>query len=146
MAGSPPGSNSMSTTGPMTCTIFPMLMPRLLRSACAACLEGFRAADDVEQLLGDLLLARLVVLDRQDVDHLLGVLGGRLHRRHASAVLAGQRLHQSAVDLHAHVARQQVAQNAARARLVDVVDVLGRASRARLRPRDWQQRYPDRTL
>src|SRR6266571_158510 len=71
----------------------------------ALLLERFRAADDVEQLLGDLLLARLVVLDREDLDHFLGVLRRGFYRGHARAVFAGERLHERAEDLDADVPR-----------------------------------------
>src|SRR5215468_6763994 len=104
MAGSRPGSNSTSTTGPMTWTIFPVLMLRLLAY---------------------LFLTRLVELDRQDVDHLLGVLRRRLHRRHARAVFADQRLHEGLEDLRSHVPREQLVEDRLRIRLVEVVDRLG---------------------
>src|ERR1700674_4681569 len=119
MFGSWPGSNSTSMTGPMIWTIFPVLMlpllfissprtagpqPRDVLRLALPLLEGFGAADDVEQLLRDLLLACLVVLDREDFDHFLGVRGGRFHGGHARAVLARSRLHERAVDLHAYVA------------------------------------------
>src|ERR1700694_5611683 len=136
MLGSWPGSNSTSMTGPMIWTIFPVLMRSPFMGGLAAgppnppharrapgnpgrsstlrlgpLLEGFGAADDVEQLLRDLLLACLVVLDREDFDHFLGVRGGRFHGGHARAVLARSRLHERAVDLHAYVAGQQLAQD-----------------------------------
>src|SRR5262245_33316992 len=109
MAGSRPGSNSTSTTGPMTCTIFPWLMlpvpffarlgrrgPSPATSSGSPCplLERLGAAHDIEQLLRDLLLTGFVVLDGQHADHVLGVLGGGFHGRHPRAVLAGQRLHE----------------------------------------------------
>src|SRR5262245_51830630 len=98
MAGSWPGSNSTSTTGPMIWTIFPVFIRSPLR--LCSLLERFGAAHDVEQLLGDLFLAGLVVLDREDLDHLLGVRGRGFHGGHPRAVLARGRLHQRAVDLH----------------------------------------------
>src|SRR5260370_38479408 len=115
MAGSFPGSNSTSTTGPMIWTILPWLIDRvpfctrLLGFDCLA--KGFRPADDVQELLGDALLAGLVVLDGQHMDHLARVLAGRFHGRHARPVFAGRRLHERAVNLDRDVARQEGGQD-----------------------------------
>ena len=54
-------------------------------------------------------------------DHLLGVLAGRFHRRHARPVLPGGRLEEGAVDLHLHVAREEPGEDRHRIGLVDVV-------------------------
>src|SRR5262249_4131025 len=110
MAGSLPGSNSTSTTGPITWTIRPSLtaLPSDRTWMAAAARRGAAArdlrlgahaqplgpADDVEQLLGDPLLPRLVVADGQGADQLLGVLGRRFHRGHPRPVLARRRLEQ----------------------------------------------------
>src|SRR5438445_3554514 len=85
--------------------------PRDVLRLALPLLEGFGAADDVEQLLGDLLLARLVVLDGENLDHLLRVLRRRLHRGHPRAVLAREGLHEGTEDLGPYVARQQVAED-----------------------------------
>src|SRR5262245_29441511 len=107
MAGSLPGSNSTSTTGPMTWTILPWLMRRSSWLRFDGLAQGFRPADDIQELLGDALLAGLVVLDGQKIDHVARVLGRRLHRGHAGAVFTCDRLHEGAVHLDGHVPRQQ---------------------------------------
>src|SRR5260370_5484969 len=104
MGATLPGSSPASTTGALPCTILPWFIsipPRLRLDRLS---ERFGAADDVQELLGDALLAGLVVLDREHADHLLGVLGGRFHRGHARTVLARHRLHQGPVHLGGHVA------------------------------------------
>src|SRR5713226_166626 len=136
MAGSLPTSNSTSTTGPMTWTILPWLISRFLSvlaiysalgSKCTRALrfnglpESFSAADDIQELLGDALLAGLVVLNGQQIDHLARVLRRGLHRRHARAVLAGRGLHERAVDLGRHVARQERGEDGLGAGLVEVL-------------------------
>src|SRR5262245_37488976 len=121
MAGSLPGSNSTSTTGPITWTILPSLM-RMLPSGLGARAEGLRAADDVEQLLRDPLLARLVVADRQETDQLLGVLGGGFHGRHPRPVLSGRGFQQRAVELGLDVPRQERVEDGLGVGLVQVVD------------------------
>src|SRR5262245_4175197 len=106
MAGSLPGSNSTSTTGPITWTILPSLM-RTLPSGLGAHAERLRAADDVEQLLRDPFLARLVVTDSQETDEVLGILGRGFHGRHSGAVLPGRGFEQRAVELGLYVPRQE---------------------------------------
>src|SRR6267143_5003341 len=91
--------------------------------------ESFGAPDDVEELLGDLLLPRLVELNGQDLDHLLRVLGRRFHRGHPRPVLARQRLHERPEDLGPDVTWEELAQNRLRAWLVQVVDDRARAAR-----------------
>src|SRR5438309_885346 len=61
-------------------------------------LERFAAPDDLHQLLRNRGLAGLVVLEREGVDHLLRVLRGRVHRRHARPELARLRLVERAED------------------------------------------------
>src|SRR5262244_2351706 len=121
MAGSFPGSNSTSTTGPITWTILPWLMCGSLDLRFHGFSEGFGSPHDVQELLRNALLARLVELDGQDVDHLPGVLGGGLHGRHAGAVLPRRRLHERAIHLDGHVPREKGRENGLGARLVDVL-------------------------
>src|SRR5215510_15909677 len=120
MEGSFPGSNSTSTTGPITWTILPWLICGSLELRFHRLTEGFGSAHDVQELLRDALLARLVELDGQHIDHLARVLGGRLHGRHTGTVLARRRLHERAVHLDGHVAREERGQDGLGARLVDV--------------------------
>src|SRR5262252_1498616 len=107
MEGSFPGSNSTSTTGPITWTILPWLICGSLELRFHRLTEGFGSAHDVQELLRDALLARLVELDGQHIDHLARVLGGRLHGR--------------AIHLDGHVARKERSENGLGARLVDVL-------------------------
>src|SRR5215470_11290381 len=121
MEGSFPGSNSTSTTGPITWTILPWLICGSLELRFHRLTEGFGSAHDVQELLRDALLARLVELDGQHIDHLARVLGGRLHGRHAGTVLPRRRLHERAIHLDGHVARKERSENGLGARLVDVL-------------------------
>ena len=67
-----------------------------------------RAAHDVEQLVGDGLLAALVVEQRQLLDEVVGVVGGHLHRHRAGGVLGRARIQGHGVELHAeHPARSR---------------------------------------
>src|ERR1700682_5743614 len=120
MAGSFPGSNSTSTTGPMTWTILPWLMCGSLELRFDGLAEGFGPADDIQELLRDALLAGFVVLGGQEIDHLARVLGRGFHGGHAGAVLAGRRLHEGAVHLGRDVTRQQRGKNGLGARLLKV--------------------------
>src|SRR5512132_1322076 len=97
MDGSSSGANSTSTTGPMIRTTRPVAPPLrpVSRSyatvaigySAPGCLEGFRAPDDLHDLLGDLGLPRLVVLAGQVLDQLRGVVGGGFHRPAPGRVL-----------------------------------------------------------
>src|ERR1051326_4243924 len=104
-------ANSTSTTGPMTCTIFPSFaivysfwsavelecwsigissfpllhnstVPLLVLSQCHLC------GGDFQQFLRDTRLANLVIFQRQILDHLLRVVRRVLHGDHARTVLA----------------------------------------------------------
>src|SRR5215468_1155361 len=121
MEGSFPGSNSTSTTGPITWTILPWLICGSLELRFHRLTEGFGSAHDVQELLRDALLTRLVELDGQHIDHLARVLGGRLHGRHAGTVLPRRRLHERAIHLDGHMAREERGQDDLGARLVDVL-------------------------
>src|SRR3990167_3976564 len=129
MAGSLPGSNSTSTTGPMTWTMVPWLMTGPFPPSRYASTDwkGFRPADNVQELLRDALLAGLVVLDGQEIDHLAGVLGRGLHGRHARSVLPGHGLHERPEDLGRHVARQERVEDGLGAGLVEVLLLRSRA-------------------
>src|SRR5437867_3059284 len=72
MAGSLPGSNSTSTTGPMTWTIFPVLMPPLLASALPhRPLQRHRSELVVDQM--DLVHLALEVLGDEQIGELARV-------------------------------------------------------------------------
>src|SRR5262245_39896902 len=88
-------SNSTSTTAPMTCamrpfeaTIFSCLLIAVTFGVRVSS-ERFGAGDDLDQLFGDLSLARAVVLERQRADHVASVARGVVHRLHLRAVEAG---------------------------------------------------------
>src|SRR3569623_2010458 len=71
-------------------------------------LERLGARDDLDELGGDRRLALPVVLDRQAVDHVAGIAGRIVHRRHAAALFRRCILEQSAEDLDGDVARQKL--------------------------------------
>src|SRR5262245_36861775 len=125
-----PSGNCTSTTGPNTWRIFPRTWVAVvtsivlgmefgMRSECswlcgwrAARLasrsaHGTGAADDVEQLLRDVLLARAVVDLLEPLDHAHGGVGGALHGHAPARVLAGESLQHRAVDHRLEVARDQ---------------------------------------
>src|SRR6266481_9638692 len=101
IAGNASG-NSTSTTGPTTCTIFPVLMLPPSGSFCLA-------AGDLQQLLSDVPLPQLVVLEGKVLDHGLRVVGGVLHRHHACALLARFRVQQHNVDEDVEIVSEQIA-------------------------------------
>src|SRR4051812_10508514 len=68
---------------------FQRTAPRFLPFPSA---RGPGARDHLDDLLGDGGLADLVHVQRQALDHVVGVVGGRVHGRHARAVLGGRRL------------------------------------------------------
>src|SRR4030042_4622674 len=105
MEGISPSLNSMSMTGPITCTIFPsfaVLSFTVLSFAVSAFTVPFfifptfllflsqclHPADDLHHLLGDGTLARLVIHECQLLHHLLGVFRGSSHGRHPRPMLA----------------------------------------------------------
>src|SRR3990172_8364553 len=90
MGGSDPPGNSTSTTAPSTWVIFPMLI--LTIPPFNSSLQRFRRADDFHQLAGDRSLTRPVHLQGQTAHHFGRVAGCRIHRRHARAMFAGNRL------------------------------------------------------
>src|SRR5438132_4138573 len=102
MGGTAP-SNCTSTTGPITCTTRPtfpagafcVAMPSLTPSVSPP--SSRRSAgprDHLDDLLGDGGLPDLVHIQRQALDHVVGVVGGGVHGRHARPVLRGRGLQQ----------------------------------------------------
>src|SRR3981081_2795871 len=120
MLGRSSPSNSTSTTGPMTWTTCPFCLASVRRepsfdsdflgfSAVGMCVVGLcvvrrsacesvSAADDLQQLGGDGLLAHLVGGQGEITDELVGVVGGVAHGDHACRLLAGQVLQHRLVD------------------------------------------------
>src|SRR5712671_3904984 len=103
-----PSGNCTSTTGPNTCRILPATCVAVVtavsrvvvRSRKAVVVSRHRAgaADDVEQLLGDVLLPGAVVDLLQLLVHAHGSVGGALHRHPPAGVLAGHRLQHGVED------------------------------------------------
>src|SRR5262245_20613371 len=101
MGGSLPAAKRTSTTGPKIWATVPVLVPSATELLTLVVLMGVRgrlwlaqdlgAADDVEQLLRDALLALAVVLLAEDALHLGGRVGRVLHRDAPHGVLGGDR-------------------------------------------------------
>src|SRR5690348_13914102 len=68
-------------------------------------LQCGRAAHDIEQFLGDLLLARLVVGEREFASDVVRAVRGVLHRHHLRGLEARRVLQHGLVDLHLDVPR-----------------------------------------
>src|SRR5271168_2810709 len=129
MAGRWP-SNSTSTTAPMIWTTRPVATPGgslvsgavsvMVMSGLCFRLEGLGAGDDFDQLLGDLRLAGTVHDELVSGDHLAGVAGGVVHRRHLRGEEAGLVFQHGREDLGGQVARQQGGEDGLLVRLVFV--------------------------
>src|SRR5690349_1894552 len=116
-------SNCTSTTAPMTWVTRPTWLAAVAINlspydpiSCPS--DCFRAGDDLDQLLGDHRLTRTVVDQRLLADHVAGVAGGVVHRRHLGAVERGVVLEQRPEDLHREIARQQMREDLVLLRLV----------------------------
>src|SRR5271166_2885607 len=105
ISGNSPPSKRTSTTAPMTWVILPMLFLGMSPNSCAS--KRLGAGDDLDQLLGDGGLTRAVVIEGEPVDHLAGIAGCVVHRRHPRPLLARRVFEQCGVDLHREVLRQQ---------------------------------------
>src|SRR5499427_9835876 len=106
-------SNCTSTTAPMTWVTRPIWLAAvaiycLLRSEFRSRSDCFCAGDDFDEFLGDLSLTRAVVDQRLLADHIAGVAGGVVHRRHLRAVERGVVFQQRPEHLHGEIARQQM--------------------------------------
>src|SRR6266508_80699 len=133
-SGWSPGSNSTSTTAPMTWLIRPSRSVFLVAGFCAfgfafaisvppssGAGRGFGAADDLHQFGRDAGLAHLVRVKRQRVDEVAGGVRRVLHRDHLGRVLAGLVLEHGLEDLRLHVSRKQPVEDRFGLRFVDVV-------------------------
>src|SRR3954454_15074398 len=115
ISGSSP-SNDTSTTAPITWLIRPLLLVAVAAvaisdSLLSGSLERLGARDDFDELSGDRGLTGAVVLDGQAVDHVAGVAGGVVHRRHPAALLRRGVLEQRAEYLDGDVAGEELAQD-----------------------------------
>src|ERR1700756_4374364 len=93
MNGSSP-SNCTSITAPITWVTRPTM---LLAIAVLPLSNGFGAGDDLDQFLGDVRLARAVVVQRQALDHVARVAGCVVHGGHTRTMLAGGAFQQRAI-------------------------------------------------
>src|SRR5688500_40862 len=146
IAGRSP-SNWTSTTAPSTCVILPTRFLAIELSFNPSLVsQRLGAGDDFDQFLGDVRLTRAVVGDGQAIDHVAGIAGRAVHRRHTGALFAGRILQQRAIDLHADIARQQLLQDRILFRLVLIAGIAGvhvLVGRARYRERDQLLRSHD---
>src|SRR6202030_585146 len=105
-------SNCTSTTAPMTWvmrpTAFAIMSSSQIGSQRQCSLQSFCAGDDLDQFLGDHRLAGAVVSERLLADHLAGIAGGIVHRRHLRAVERRCVLDERAENLHREIARQEL--------------------------------------
>ena len=94
ISGRYPPSNSTSTTGPKTCTIFPFSISSpqffLYLNQLLFLLKRFRAAYNLCNLLGDCRLSGTVIQKRQLPDHVFCTFRSPLHRHHTRILLAGK--------------------------------------------------------
>ena len=96
-------------------------------------LNGGGAGDDFNQLLGDLRLTGTVHLDGEGVDHVAGIAGGIVHRRHLGGEEAGLVFQQRGQQLHRDILRQQLCQDGVFVRLV-IIESAAPAGGFDLRP------------
>src|SRR6266446_5253323 len=131
-SGWAPGSNSTSTTAPMTWLIQPsrgvflsalgdFALVFAIRAPPSSRARGLGAADDLHQLGRDARLADLVRVKGQRVDQVAGGVRRVLHRDHLGRVLARLVLEHGLENLGLDVARQQAVEHGFRFRLIDVV-------------------------
>src|SRR5277367_4481343 len=106
MYGSSP-SNCTSITAPITWVTRPTM---LLAITVLSLSNGFGAGDDLDEFLGDIGLARTVVVQRQALDHVAGIARRVVHCGHAGAVFAGGTFQQCAVDRDGERLRQEPGQ------------------------------------
>src|SRR5665213_265385 len=85
MNGSLPRSNSTSTTGPMIWTTLPVF----IHSSVAGLLQGFRAAHQFGDFLGDDGLTDAVGIKSEAADQVFAVAAGVVHGGHAGREFAG---------------------------------------------------------
>src|SRR5713101_2913608 len=104
--------NCTSTTAPITCETCPVGLAMMSSSRKeGGASQRLGAGDDLDQLFGDHRLARAVVAHGLPFDHVAGVAGGIVHRRHARALLGGRVLQQRPEHLHGDVERQELGQD-----------------------------------
>src|SRR4030042_3314315 len=105
MPGSSSGGNSTSTTVPIICTTLPLAIATSVLSRRS---ESLGAAGDVEQLLGNRVLARLVIGEGKVLHHVIGGVGGAAHGDHPRRLLTRALLQDHLVDLPLNVPRQEL--------------------------------------
>src|SRR5579872_1682838 len=101
-------SNCTSTTAPCTWVTRPTM---LLAISLLPLSDGFSAGNDFDEFLGDIGLARAVVVERQALDHVAGVARGAVHGGHARTMLARRTFQQRAKDRDGKGLRQKAGQD-----------------------------------
>src|SRR5437879_1361875 len=76
----------------------------------------------LDDLASDRSLPHTVHIQRERLDHFAGILRGRIHRGHSSAVLAGYRLQQRVEKLGLDVPRKQLPEYLRGRLLIQIVD------------------------
>src|SRR5208283_3016060 len=96
-------------------------LPRRRYAAPQTLRQRGGAADDLNNFLGDGRLADPVEGQRERVDHVVGIVGRRIHGSHTGGVLRSYRLQERLIDLAGDIARQQIVQQFLRRLLVNVI-------------------------
>ena len=84
-----------------------------------------RTSDDVEQLVGDGLLATLVVLEVETTEQFVGIVGGSLHRHHTCRMLTGNTVEQRRVEQEVGILGEKRLEDGVHVRFDDEVIVEG---------------------
>src|SRR5216683_660989 len=85
---------------------WPDTNPSSLKLPCYEPLLRCRSAYDFDNFFRDLRLTRAIHDQRERIDHIAGVDGCSIHRRHAGSVLSGYGLEQRTKNLYADILRQ----------------------------------------
>src|SRR4030042_5354377 len=105
MAVSSSGGNSPSTAVPIICTTFPLAIETSVLSRGS---ESLGAAGDVEQFLGNRVLARLVIGEGKVLHHVIGGVSRAAHGDHPRRLLTRALLQDHLVHLPMTVPRQEL--------------------------------------
>ena len=101
-------------------------------------------AGKIQDFRSDLLLAGFVVLEREVLQEVLTVVGGRLHGHGAGGVLGRVAVQQGGIELQFKGLRKEVLQQFGGGGFEDVIPFLGQTSHLDRAHR--QQRFPDGNL
>ena len=81
-----------------------------------------RSAYDLDNFFRDLGLARAIHDQRERIDHVAGVVSGRIHGCHTGGVLGGNGFQQRMKNLDAEILRQNAPEKLLGRLLVNVID------------------------